>query len=144
MVDHVIGGGGRLYKDAREAQNGHDTIHDTFPGEDDDGAVLPGPEPNPEPKSKIHEHSEWQQGRVTAPNAPKPPWELEAPAEPPAPPKPPRDWQQFQSTALELAGVSVLTAGSWMLFPWLGLMVLGVCLILLGVAAGLPDPKKVK
>jgi hypothetical protein len=47
-------------------------------------------------------------------------------------------WRDFGSTCLELAGITAITAGSWLIAAWLGLIVLGLCLILLGVATGLP------
>ena len=41
------------------------------------------------------------------------------------------------STVLELAGITVLAVGCWLLLPAIGLIVAGLCLILYGVAAGL-------
>ena len=40
------------------------------------------------------------------------------------------------STTLELAGVTSLSVGGFLVAPWLGCMMLGVLLIVLGVAAG--------
>jgi hypothetical protein len=48
------------------------------------------------------------------------------------------NWRDFGSTCLELTGITAITAGSWLIAAWLGLIVLGLCLILLGVATGLP------
>jgi hypothetical protein len=52
------------------------------------------------------------------------------------PPTPPKDWQQVQSTVVELIGIGTLTIGLGMLFPWLGIAVLGACLIVMGVLLG--------
>jgi hypothetical protein len=46
------------------------------------------------------------------------------------------NWREISSNTLELAGIMAITAGSWMIRAWLGLVVLGLCLILLGVATG--------
>ena len=40
------------------------------------------------------------------------------------------------STGLELLGTASLTAGGFLIAPWLGLMILGVLLLVLGVATG--------
>lgn len=127
MVDTIkLGGGGRLYKDAREASNGHE------PGEDDDGAVPP---PAYEPKL----HSE------TLPNEPPVQrWVVEPilPPEPPETPKPRFDWRQLYSTFLEITGIGILSYGLSELYVWLGIAVFGACVIVLGVAVGLPTPPK--
>lgn len=51
-----------------------------------------------------------------------------------------RDWQQLIATLLQLAGMGLLSEGFAMLYPWLGMVVLGICMIVLGVATGLPSP----
>ena len=43
----------------------------------------------------------------------------------------------WMSTVLELAGITVLAVGCWLLLPAIGLIVAGLCLILYGVAVGL-------
>jgi hypothetical protein len=43
-------------------------------------------------------------------------------------------WRQAVSTATELAGIGVLSAGFWLIRPWAGLIVLGAGLIVLGFA----------
>jgi hypothetical protein len=48
------------------------------------------------------------------------------------------NWRDIGSTCLELAGIMAITTGCWLIAACLGLIVLGVCLILLGVATGLP------
>ena len=42
------------------------------------------------------------------------------------------------STVLELAGLLLLASGLWMLAPWLGVAVGGVCLVVVG---SLTDPR---
>lgn len=48
--------------------------------------------------------------------------------------KPPRNRRELVSTSLELAGIVSFSAGLWLVAPWCGLIGLGLCLILLGVA----------
>ena len=40
------------------------------------------------------------------------------------------------SSALELLGIATVSVGGFLIAPWLGCMILGVLLILLGVAIG--------
>jgi hypothetical protein len=40
------------------------------------------------------------------------------------------------STVVELVGITTLTAGCYLIAPYLGLIVAGFCLVLLGVAMG--------
>lgn len=40
------------------------------------------------------------------------------------------------STLIELAGIAAITTGGFLVAPWLGCMILGVALIVLGVALG--------
>jgi len=40
------------------------------------------------------------------------------------------------STGLEIAGIAALSCGGFLVAPWLGCMILGVLLIVLGVAVG--------
>lgn len=46
----------------------------------------------------------------------------------------PLDARELTSTILELAGIGFVSAGLWLVAPWCGLVALGLCLILLGVA----------
>jgi hypothetical protein len=50
--------------------------------------------------------------------------------------KSPKDVRGGVSTALELAGIGAVTVGGFLVAPWLGCMLLGVLLVLLGVAVG--------
>jgi hypothetical protein len=50
--------------------------------------------------------------------------------------KPPKDVRGGVSTALELAGIGAVTVGGFLVAPWLGCMLLGILLLLLGVAVG--------
>lgn len=43
---------------------------------------------------------------------------------------------EWVSSALELLGVASLTTGGFLVAPWLGFMILGVLLLVLGVATG--------
>lgn len=45
-----------------------------------------------------------------------------------------RNMREIVSTMLELFGIAALTAGFWLIAPWCGLIALGVCLILMGIA----------
>jgi hypothetical protein len=104
-----IGSGGRLYADARKRDAKKDG------GEKED---LPRGADRPD----------------------LPPQPLGPPAIPWIGPTPPesetRDWRGPVSTVVELLGAASFTAGFWLLAPWLGLVVLGSCLILIGVATG--------
>jgi hypothetical protein len=51
------------------------------------------------------------------------------------------NWRNFVGNCLEIAGITAITAGSWLIAAWLGLVVLGVCLILLGVAQDIQRSK---
>jgi len=44
------------------------------------------------------------------------------------------NWREILSTLLELCGIAALTTGSWMIRAWLGVLVLGTCLVLMGIA----------
>jgi hypothetical protein len=44
--------------------------------------------------------------------------------------------RNISSNCLEIAGMGLITTGSWQIAAWLGLIVAGLCLILLGVAIG--------
>jgi hypothetical protein len=116
-----IGGGGRLYADAREKESTarqrlvnlaaaalHEDDGDEDP-DDEESVPLPPPIPLPVPPAQ------------RLPAAPKPQ-------------KTPRDWREVQSTILELIGISLISVGCWEIRPWLGLIVLGFCLILMGLA----------
>jgi hypothetical protein len=49
--------------------------------------------------------------------------------------KPQRDYREVASTACEVIGLAVFSAGFWVLHIWLGLIVTGLCLIVFGVAS---------
>jgi hypothetical protein len=49
-------------------------------------------------------------------------------------PKPRREWREPVSTAVELAGVGFLIATGFIVTVWLGTLITGICLIVLGVA----------
>lgn len=46
----------------------------------------------------------------------------------------PGNRREFAAITLETAGMMVISAGFWLIHPWCGLIVLGLCLILIGVA----------
>jgi hypothetical protein len=48
------------------------------------------------------------------------------------------DWQQTAATLLQILGLVGLTCGFGLLAVWLGVVVGGVCLLVTGVALGLP------
>jgi len=47
-----------------------------------------------------------------------------------------REWRGGISTVLELAGITSVSVGGFLVSPWLGCMMLGLLLIVLGVATG--------
>lgn len=92
--------------------------------------------------------AEQEQQPVDSPRQVAPPAEP-APTPRPAEPPPvtgkpskevsPRQQGRLQgplSTVLELAGVATVSVGGFLVAPWLGCMMLGILLILLGVAIG--------
>jgi hypothetical protein len=119
--DNVVafGGGGLLYKDARDQskENARQAAIDyaRAVADEEDVQLLPDemvpdepePEPQPAPPSKI--------GKIEAPQAP-------------------RDWREALSTGLELAGIGFLIATGFLVAAWLGMLVTGICLVVLGVA----------
>lgn len=119
IVKVKIGSGGRLYRDAR--------VQEEKRAEESEAKVK-------DFQARIQDKIEQQ----VAPPSP-PPWLVKPMMEEP---KPKRDWQPYTSTALEIAGVAALSAGFGMLQLWLGVVVLGICLIILGVATGLPTGKQ--
>lgn len=42
--------------------------------------------------------------------------------------------REFAAITLETGGMMAISAGFWLIHPWCGLIVLGLCLILIGVA----------
>jgi hypothetical protein len=54
--------------------------------------------------------------------------------EPEPPSKPGADRRELVSTGLEVVGLVAFSAGFFLLHIWLGLIVMGVCLVALGVA----------
>lgn len=111
-----IGSGGRLYRDAR----------------------LKDVQRVEETEAKVKELLDKLPEDHPAPPSP-PPWTVKPMHEEP---KPPRDWQALNSTVLEVVGIGVLSAGFAMWELWLGVVVLGIGLIALGVALGLPNDGK--
>jgi hypothetical protein len=111
-----IGGGGKLYADARA---GDDMVTE---------ADLLGHTLKPEGKDS---------GKDSGKKQPKTP--APAPAAPVAtqknlPPEPGRDWPEIFSTVLELTGITAISVGGWLIAPYVGLIILGVALVLLGAA----------
>jgi len=98
----TVGGGGRLYADARR--------------EDEPTLSWPTPE---DPDEDVYVEAEAE--------------EIEQHAETR---RFPVDWREMWSNAVEFTGIGVLSAGFWLLSPWCGLVVLGLCLILIGMATG--------
>lgn len=118
-----IGGGGRLYSDAREKA---------------DAEAAPPPPPVADQGERIRDFIK----------PPEPPLSSRGPSKPTPvvqpkvikPPKPPRDWRGVISTVVELLGIAVLSGGFWMLTPWLGIVILGMCLIIMGIGLGITGP----
>jgi hypothetical protein len=55
---------------------------------------------------------------------------------PPAQKPSPAAWRATASTSLELGGIAMVSVGGFLISPWLGCILLGVLLIVLGVAIG--------
>ena len=112
-----LGGGGRLYQDARDkdALARARAMADAPPWADmpDDDDRRPPPDPKPEHKPST----------VSV-------------KLPPAPPKKRFDWREFCSTICELLGMTLVSVGvAKYLNPWLGVIIAGICLLVIGVAS---------
>lgn len=121
-VVRIGGGGGLLYEDAREqARQMGMVAADEFVT----GFTEPEPKPEPKPKEKSKNKP-----------APEPPKSTAAtPKNLPEPPEEPgRDWREFFSTCVELLGVTLISVGGWLIAPYVGLIIAGIALIVLGVA----------
>jgi hypothetical protein len=101
-----FGGGGKLYADARDDTVTEQDLLDQMnkPGKPDEPQS-----PAPAPAAPV----------VTQKNLP---------------PEPGRDWTEMFSTVLELTGITAISVGGWLIAPYVGLIILGVALILLGAA----------
>lgn len=146
-----IGSGGRLYKDAREKDNpppknapknapttksGREKAREKERATKSEatvkaflkraeanlGAALAGEDSSPLDDRPL-------------PPAP-PPWVVKPHYEEP---EPKRDWAELQSTLLEVTGVAAASIGFGMMYLPLGVVVLGVCLLVMGFVLGLPD-----
>jgi hypothetical protein len=120
--DNVIrlGGGGLLYEDARNqaADNAREIIEEARRAEmmaPDPPAWADKPEPEPEKKP---EKPAMTLGKIEAPKQPKPPF----------------DRREAVSTALELAGIGLLVTTGFLITVWLGTLIAGLALVVLGVA----------
>jgi hypothetical protein len=105
---------------------------DDFEAEKRLASVPPIPEP-PLEKRPLDKPPERRHKRQKPPNPPHQPTR----ERPPASERAPVNWREFVSNSLEMAGILAITTGSWLIRAWLGLIVLGLCLILLGVATGI-------
>lgn len=132
-----IGTGGKLYKDAREKevrrQKQRSVLVDKLGANEnleDEHKKLPPYADRPEP--------------VKRPAPQQPAWGTASTANVPEEPEIPRDWRGIISTTLELWGIAAITTGFWELADWLGPIALGVCLILMGVALGIPPGASIR
>jgi uncharacterized membrane protein len=110
MGESIFGKRERLYADARklEAEKAESS------------APAAPPPPAPEPL------------------VPTPPRRPQAPqVSVPVQQKPrPEGFRAAASTALELGGIAMVSVGGFLIAPWVGCIILGILLILLGVAIG--------
>lgn len=67
------------------------------------------------------------------------PWVMRDMAPPPEPQKEPTDWRAIGSTIVELLGILLISGGVWAHCHWLGVVMLGVLVLVLGIAMGLPE-----
>lgn len=88
---------------------------DTAPGEDEDDwyAVTPPTEKEEREAAKTRRRA----AKVAAKAAKKHP-----------------DYRKIGSNLSEIAGMMAISAGFWLITPWCGLVVAGLCLILVGMA----------
>jgi hypothetical protein len=128
--------------------------------EDEDSpaeAELPVGADRPETQPETQEVTEPE---VTEPEVAKPEVKPEKPAEKVPPQQPawgksglanvpepetskPPDFRGIFSTMTELVGIGALSFGFWLHAAWLGFVALGVCLILTGIALGIPPGRPI-
>lgn len=110
-----FGGGGKLYADAREAV---DDIRREQLLAPDPPPWADHPEPD-KPDKPDKKKDKAKPATVTQKNLP-----AEAGF----------DWRELCSTLLELAGVTAISVGGWLIAPYVGLIIAGVALMLFGAA----------
>ena len=97
---------------------------------DPEGRLMPELPPPPTPINKPR-GKRWKKDPATGLD---PQMQRLQQAEPAPPSKPAPDRRELVSTCLEIAGMTAMSLGFFMLYDWLGLIVMGLCLIVLGVA----------
>jgi hypothetical protein len=108
-----IGGGGLLYEDARQALEEERLAQEMAPD--------PPPwadKPEPEPAKEVQNPPPMKVGKIEAPKEPEPPF----------------DWREAASTVLELAGIGLLITTGFLIAVWVGTLIAGLALVVLGVA----------
>lgn len=118
MGESMFGKRERLYAEARrlEAEKAANSERPAEKSVKENLTVVPPPEP-------------------LVPNPPRRPQAQTPPA--PAPQRArPEGWKATASNALELGGIAMVSTGGFLISPWLGCIILGVLLIVLGVAIG--------
>jgi len=77
------------------------------------------PEPEPEPPAvEVENPPHMERGTIGEPTEPEPPF----------------DWREAISTGLELAGIALLVLTGFLITVWLGTLIAGIALVVLGVA----------
>lgn len=113
MSESMFGKRERLYADARKAENPEPAKEETVAQR---LTAVPPSEP------------------LVPPTPPRRPQKVEPPVAQERPR--PEGWRATASTSLELGGIALVSVGGFLIAPWLGCVVLGVLLIVLGVAIG--------
>lgn len=92
--------------------------YDTAPEEDDEWLAEPREDSKPPKKAK--DRRKW----------------------PPRRPKSGSNRREYVAISVESAGMITISAGFWLIHPWCGLIVFGLCLILIGMAISVGPPTR--
>lgn len=126
--DNVLefGSGGRIYRDSRPTEEEQEEEQ-----EPESPAVPPPPwadQPELPRKTKKQAAKESKE--------PQRPASVVRTVTPPEPPKEPYDWRETISTMLEVIGMVCLSTAGFLVATWIGLVVAGICMLVLGMALG--------
>jgi hypothetical protein len=155
MARDTVFGAGRIYKDSRDADAAraqraaaslqHQTPPPWADGPDQPPPVsgdVPPPPGGQQPDLKIVDDAPAADKAAPQPQQPRRPLttvgvQTGPPQPQPEPePDPGRDWTEIISTVMELVGITAVSVGFGMwINPWLGVILAGIALVVLGVAS---------
>jgi hypothetical protein len=137
-----FGGGGRLYREegapvaAAMMDMAREVIEEERVAElmKPDSAPPWADQPEPEPERKVEPKRRRKSEPERETTVENPPPMKVGKIEEPKKPKPPFDRREAASTGLELVGIGLLITTGFLITVWLGTLIAGLSLVLLGVA----------